>query len=87
MAGADRKHREALGRPVVAGGYRAEAPHQRAQACTIKPRVERRLKPETALWGLVMSYLKAGYSPEQVAGTLALLEKTGAGRFLTWSAR
>ena len=64
MAGADRKHREALGRPVVAGGYRAEAPHQRAQACTLKPRVERRLKPETALWGLVMSYLKAGYSPE-----------------------
>ena len=61
------------GRPAVAGGYRAEAAHKRAQACTIKPRVERRLKPETELWRQVMYYLKAGDSPEQVAGTLALV--------------
>lgn len=27
------------GRPAVAGGYRAEAAHKRAQGCTIKPRV------------------------------------------------
>lgn len=54
-------------------GYRAEAAHRRAHACTIKPRVEQRLKPETALWDSVMHYLKAGYSPEQVAGTLALV--------------
>ena len=59
------------GRPAVAGGYRAEAANKRAQACTIKPRVGRRLTPETELWEWVMRYLKAGYSPEQVAGTLA----------------
>ena len=61
------------GRPAVAGGYRFEAAHKRAHSCTIKPRVERRLRPETALWDSVMHYLKGGYSPEQVAGTLALV--------------
>ena len=61
------------GRPPVAGGYCAEAAHQRAQACTITPRVERRLRPGTALWNHVRRYLKAGYSPEQIAGTLALV--------------
>ena len=59
------------GRPSVAGGYRAETAHQRAHACTVKPRVEKRLYPGTALWGHVVDYLKAGYSPEQVAGTRA----------------
>jgi len=59
------------GRPVVAGGYRAGVAHQRAQACTVTPRVERRLRPGTALWKQVQRYLKAGYSPEQIAGTLA----------------
>jgi len=58
------------GRPVVAGGYRAGVAHQRAQACTVTPRVERRLQPGTALWKQVQRYLKAGYSPEQIAGTL-----------------
>jgi IS30 family transposase len=61
------------GRPPVAGGYRAEAAHKRAQACTVTPRVERRLRPGTALWDHVLRYLKAGYSPEQIAGTLALV--------------
>jgi IS30 family transposase len=61
------------GRPPVAGGYRAEAAHKRAQACTVTPRVERRLRPGTALWDHVLGYLKAGYSPEQIAGTLALV--------------
>jgi transposase, IS30 family len=61
------------GRPPIAGGYRAEAAHQRAQACTTTPRVERRLRPGTALWKQVRRYLKAGYSPEQIAGTLALV--------------
>ena len=59
------------GRPKAAGGYRAEAAHRRAQACTVAPRVERRLRPATALWGHVKRYLKGGYSPEQIAGTLA----------------
>ena len=59
------------GRPAVAGGYRAEAAHKRAQVCTRTPRTERRLHPGNALWDRVVDYLKAGYSPEQVAGTLA----------------
>ena len=67
------KARRGPGRPAVAGGYRAEAAHQRAHACTVTPRVERRLRPGTALWDHVMRYLKAGYSPEQIAGTLALV--------------
>ena len=58
------------GRPVVAGGYRAGVAHRRAQACTATPRVERRLRPGTALWKQVQRYLQAGYSPEQIAGTL-----------------
>jgi IS30 family transposase len=61
------------GRPPVAGGYRAEAAHRRAQACTATPRVERRLRPGTPLWDRVRCYLKAGYSPEQIAGTLAVV--------------
>ena len=61
------------GRPLVAGGYRAEAAHKRAQVCTVRPRVERRLRPGTALWSHVLRYLKAGYSPEQIAGTLAVV--------------
>lgn len=61
------------GRPPLAGGYRAEAAHKRAQTCTITPRAPRRLRPGTALWRHVLRYLKAGYSPEQMAGTLALV--------------
>ena len=61
------------GRPPVAGGYRAQGAHKRARACTLTPRVEPRLRPGGALWGRVIRYLKAGYSPEQIAGTLALV--------------
>ncbi len=61
------------GRPSVAGGYRAEAAHTRARDCTVTPRVERRLYPGSALWDEVMHYLKRRYSPEQIAGTLALV--------------
>lgn len=63
--------RRGPGRPPLAGGYRADAAHQRARSCAATPRVERRLKPGTALWRSVTRYLKAGYSPEQIAGTLA----------------
>lgn len=63
--------RRGPGRPPVAGGYRADTAHMRAQACTVTPRVGRRLRPGTALWEQVTRYLKAGYSPEQIAGTLA----------------
>lgn len=55
----------------MAGGYRADAAQKRALMCAVKPRVQRRLTPDSALWRQVMGYLKAGYSPEQIAGTLA----------------
>jgi IS30 family transposase len=61
------------GRPAVAGGYQAQAAHMRARKCTVSPRVERRLYPGSALWDEVMHYLKRRYSPEQIAGTLALV--------------
>jgi len=61
------------GRPPVAGGYSAEAANRRARACAVKARVVRRLRPGTPLWDPVLRYLKAGYSPEQIAGTLALM--------------
>ena len=60
-------------RPPMAGGYRADAAHTRAHACTVTPRVTRRLRPGTALWDQVIHYLKAGYLPEQIAGMLALV--------------
>lgn len=65
--------RRGPGRPPVAGGYRSEVAHKRARACTVTPRVQRRLRPGTALWEHVMKYLKKGYSPEQISGTLTLV--------------
>jgi IS30 family transposase len=61
------------GRPLLSGGYRSEVAQKRAIACTVKPRTHRRLRPATVLWEHVMGYLKAGYSPEQVSGTLSLV--------------
>jgi IS30 family transposase len=61
------------GRPAVAGGYRADDAHERARDCTVTPRVKRRLYPGSVLWDEVMRYLKRRYSPEQIAGTLALV--------------
>ncbi len=60
-----------VGRPAIAGGYRASEAQQRATACTIKPRVLRKVRSDTALWKQITHYLQAGYSPEQIAGTLA----------------
>jgi IS30 family transposase len=60
------------GRPPMAGAYRADVTHLRAQACTVTPRVARRLRPGTALWEPVTRYLKAGSSPEQIACTRVL---------------
>jgi IS30 family transposase len=61
------------GRPQVAGGYRAVAAQDRADLCTVTPHVERRLRSQGPLWCRVVRYLKKGYSPEQIAGTLALV--------------
>jgi IS30 family transposase len=65
--------RRGRGRPPIAGGYRSEAAHKRAHDCTVAPRVERRLQPGNVLWGHVMGYLRKGYSPEQISGTLAIV--------------
>lgn len=65
--------RRGPGRPPIAGGYRATAAQTHAHACTFTPRVVRCLRPGTALWDQVIRYLKAGYSPEQIAGTLAVV--------------
>lgn len=67
------KDRCGRGRPLMAGGYRSDAAHRRAHVSTTKPRVARRLRPGTPLWEQVCHYLKARYSPEQIAGTLALV--------------
>ena len=58
------------GRPCLAGGYRAVAAQERAHDITHCSKVEKRLRPDTALWKEVMDHLKLGYSPEQIAGTL-----------------
>lgn len=73
MVGLRRKGVGVLGARPVAEGYRAEVAQKRADTCTISPRVAPRLRPAGPLWGRVMRYLKKGYSPEQIAGTLALV--------------
>ena len=65
------KTQRSRGRPWVSSSYCAAAALLRAHACRIKPRIEKRLRPGTALWYHVVDYLRAGYSPEQVAGTLS----------------
>ena len=58
------------GRPAIAGKYRAALAQGRAEALSTKPRLARRLQIGNALWNAVMDYLRRGYSPEQIAGTL-----------------
>ena len=67
------KARCAPGRRAIAGGSRAAAAQERAHTHTVAPHVVRRLRAEGPLWGRVVRYLKKGYSPEQIAGTLALV--------------
>ena len=63
------------GRPRVAGGYRAEAAHERATNLSAKPRVVRKLVVGSALFGLVVAHLRRGLSPEQIAFTLGSMEE------------
>ena len=60
-----------VGRLAIAGGYRADVAQQRATACTVRPHALRKVRPGTVLWNHVTRYLQEGYSPEQIAGTLA----------------
>ena len=59
-----------VGRPPMAGGYRACAAQDKANAHAIRPRKARKLAPDSPLWPAILGYLQAGYSPEQIAGTL-----------------
>jgi len=67
------KEQPGRGRPAIAGKYRAVLAQDRADVLSAKPRVERRLKAGGILWQAVMEYLKQGYSPEQIAGTLKVV--------------
>ena len=58
------------GRPPVAGGYRAPAAQQRADALARAPRIAPRLAPDGPLWGHVERLLRTRHSPEQIAGIL-----------------
>jgi len=60
-----------VGRPAIAGGYRADEAQRRATAFTISPHTLCKVRPGTALWEQVTHYLQVGYSPEQIAGTLS----------------
>ena len=64
------KEKPRRGRPAIAGKYRAVLAQNRADGLSVKPRVERRLQSGNMLWNAVMDYLRLGYSPEQIAGTL-----------------
>ena len=79
------------GRPAIAGKYRAILAQDRADGLSANPRVERRLQVGHKLWPVVMDYLRRGYSPEQIAGTLKAVNadperavKIGVDRYLTW---
>ena len=52
------------------GGYDARAAGIRARGRRYKPRRDRKLAPHTVLFGVVEHYLREGWSPEQIAGTL-----------------
>jgi len=58
------------GRPRLLDGYQAQRAHERAAKLAAKPRVERKLVPGSALFGLVVEQLRRGLSPEQIAFTL-----------------
>jgi len=63
------------GRPKVAGGYRAEVAHERANALSSKPRVVRKLVVGSALFMQVVEHLRRGLSPEQIAFTLGSMDE------------
>ncbi len=58
------------GRPRVAGGYRAVLAEERARNLAVKPRVVRKLRPDTPLFELVVEHLRRGLSPEQISSRL-----------------
>ena len=59
-----------LGRPPIAGGYRAALAQQRADALARTARRPLRLRHDGPLWGHVQRLLRGRRSPEQIAGIL-----------------
>ena len=51
------KTQRSRGRPLVSSSYRAAAAHLRTITCRINPRIEKRLRPGTALWHHVVGKL------------------------------
>jgi len=58
-------------RRIAAGGYRCEKADLRAKRLGRVARVERKLKPGTALWDLMVKHLRRGLSPAQIESTLS----------------
>src|ERR1035437_9413843 len=61
--------------PRIAGGYRAEAAHERASWLAAKPRVVRKLVAGSALFHHIVEHLRRGLSPEQIAFTLGSMDE------------
>ena len=59
-----------VGRPALAGGYRAVTAHQRAALSRSRSRKPARLAEDGFLWSQVQKLLRQRYSPEQIAGIL-----------------
>src|SRR5579863_2386247 len=58
-------------RRIAAGGYRCEKADLRAARLSRRARVERKLRPGTALWELMVKHLRRGLSPAQIEITLS----------------
>jgi transposase, IS30 family len=58
-------------RRIGAGGYRCEKADLRAGRLSRRARVERKLRPGTALWELMVKHLARGLSPAQIESTLS----------------
>jgi len=56
---------------IAAGGYRCENADLRAARLSRRARVERKLRPGTALWELMVKHLRRGLSPAQIESTLS----------------
>lgn len=62
-----------MGRPRIAGGYDASRAGGRARRLRRKPRVTRKLHPQSPLWHRVHALLRRRWSPQQVARKLQAL--------------
>lgn len=64
-------HYDQARRRIAAGGYGCEKAEQRAKRLGRLARIERKLRPGTALWELMVKHLRQGLSPAQIESTLS----------------